>query len=107
MTWDTWNYLKSTGQISGQRDKIKFGEGTPYAGERFTWLEFKVLVEGTKSQIKELCESRKIKAKALRLWCEDQCNKRGAELAIEAEKKAAEEKKAKKKAKGDDEDAED
>lgn len=110
MTWDAWSYLKATGQISGQRDKIKFGEGTPYNGHVFTWLEFKILIEGTKSQIKELCAAKGVKkAVALRLWLEDQCNKRGAELALLAEKKAIEAKKAKKdkKAKSDDDDSED
>ena len=112
MTWDAWNYLKSTGQISGQRDKIKFGEGLPYAGSVFSWLEFKILIEGSKSQIKELCAKKGVKAKALRLWLEDQCNKRGGELALIAEKRAIEEKKAKKLKKAasgddDDDDAED
>lgn len=111
MTWDAWTYLKATGQISGQRDKIKFGEGTPYDGVVFSWLEFKVLIEGTKSQIKELCAAKKVKAKALRLWLEDQCNKRGGELALLAEKRAIEAKKVKKAKKkssdDDDDDAED
>lgn len=110
MTWDAWNYLKATGQITGQRDKIKFGEGTPYAGAEFKWLEFKILIEGTKSQIKDLCEAKKVKAKALRLWLEDQCNKKGGELALIAEKRAIEAKKVKKAKKdksGDDDDAED
>lgn len=106
MTWDTYNYLKATGQISGQRDKIKFGEGTPYAGTKVSWLEFKILVEGAKEQIKELCAALKVKPKALRLWCEDQCNKKGGELAMLAEKRAQEEKKNKKK-KGSDDDGDD
>lgn len=112
MTWDAWNYLKATGQISGQRDKIKFGEGTPYAGTVFSWLEFKILIEGSKSQIKELCAAKGVKPKALRLWLEDQCNKKGAELALIAEKRAIEAKKAKtakkaSKSDDDDDDAED
>lgn len=107
MTWDAWTYLKATGQITGQRDKITFGEGTPYEGKKFSWLEFKVLIEGTKTQIKALCEERKVKPKALRLWLEDQCNKRGGELALIAEKRAIELKKAKKSKKKDDDDVED
>jgi len=110
MTWDAWNYLRATGQISGQRDKILFGEGTPYAGKKFSWLEFKVLIEGTKSQIKDLCADKGVKPKALRLWLEDQCNKKGGELAMLAEKRALEAKKAKAKKKSveaDDDDAED
>lgn len=111
MTWDAWNYLKATGQISGQRDKILFGEGTPYAGTKFSWLEFKVLIEGSKSQIKDLCADKGVKPKALRLWLEDQCNKKGGELAMLAEKRALEAKKAKAKKKSsaddDDDDAED
>jgi RecA/RadA recombinase len=80
-TWDTYQYLKSTGQIGGNRKKIKFLEGmslelidrltgevktehysfdNPFAGISMSWLEFKTLVEGDKDLIKDMCIDYKL-----------------------------------------------
>lgn len=75
-TWDLYNYLKNTGQISGNRNKFRFIDGfdytvtdkntgkrnektakivSPMVGIQVTWLEFKMLVEGHKDDVKSLC----------------------------------------------------
>jgi RecA/RadA recombinase len=72
--WDCWTYLKETGQIGGQRNKIKFGEGTPFEGKVVSWMEFKALIDGDKEQIKKLCAKLAPSKKPLRLyeWCRAQ-----------------------------------
>lgn len=86
-TFDTFTYLKNTGQIKGSRKKFTFVEGytikrlntetgkskeeyvefdKKLAGLTLNWQQLKVLVEGTKQQIKELCESLKLKPFFLR-----------------------------------------
>lgn len=74
--WDCYMYLKQTGQISGQRNKIKFGEGTPFAGNVLSWMELKGLVDGEKSMIEAICKKYKL-PKPIRLyeWCRTQCMK--------------------------------
>lgn len=75
-TWDAYQYLKLTGQVTGTRKKIKFAEGmsvtkrdrstgkektvdvsfkSPLSGKTLDWFQFKVLIEGHRSEIKELC----------------------------------------------------
>lgn len=94
-TWDAYNYLKLTGQISGQRNKMKFEEGftvqrkhpetrkvkdvyvdfkSPLSGKVLTWLEFKMLIEGDKEDIRALCLKLKLKKPVMfRNWLAAQC----------------------------------
>ncbi len=93
-TWDTYQYLKATGQISGTRKKIKFLENitietidrstgeiltevknfdNPFAGITVSWLEFKTLVEGEKELIKDMCFKYGLsKPVLLRTWVKRQ-----------------------------------
>lgn len=74
--FDTYTYLKTLGLVSGPRNKIKFEEPTPFAGAKsVTWDEFRVLVNGDKKQVSEVCS--RIGAKKpgrIRGWCFDLCN---------------------------------
>lgn len=77
-TWDAFQYLKITGQIGGTRKKIKFLSGfdvtkrdresgkektthvdfkSPLAGCTLDWYQFKTLIEGRRSDIRDVCES--------------------------------------------------
>lgn len=91
-TWDTYQYLKLTGQIGGNRKKIKFLESMttietdsrgvekpveikfkhPLVGQTVSWMDFKVLVEGDKSDIKHLCTTLGIKPFLLRKFVQKQ-----------------------------------
>ncbi len=107
--WDCWNYLKETGQISGQRNKIKFGEGTPFAGKTVSWMEFKALIDGDKDLIKKGCDKLIPGKKPLRLyeWCRHQiASGKGYSLYLENIKNKNTAKKAKKAAALDGEDEE-
>lgn len=83
-TWDTYQYLKATGQISGQRNKIRFLEGTPFEDAKFSWLDFKTLVEGNKEDIKDMCEQMGLKKPVLlRSWVRRQmASGTGLKLAV-------------------------
>lgn len=129
-TWDAFKYLQLTGQISGQRNKIKFLEGftvtkkcpksgklktfdidfkSPLAGLTLTWLQFKTLIEGDRDTIKELCRKLKMKKPVLfRNWLEKQmADGIGYDLMKDAKKVKAASKKAKEADEGyDDDDAE-
>ena len=71
---DCWQYLKATGQISGQRNKIKFGEKTPFPGKVVSFMELKALIDGDKELIKKGCAKLAPGKKPLRIyeWCRDQ-----------------------------------
>lgn len=71
--WDCYTYLKETGQVSGQRNKMKMGDTTPFAGKTLSWMEFKALVDGDKELIKKGCAHLKL-AKPVRIyeWCRKQ-----------------------------------
>ena len=116
--WDAYTYLKLTGQIGGQRNKIKFLEGfnvvkkdpktqiskevyvdfkNPFAGTVVNWLDFKTLIEGHKDDIKALCKKLKMsKPVMLRSFLENQCSDglgftymKDAKRAKSAEKRSA------------------
>lgn len=75
-TWDTYQYLLATGQVGGNRAKMKFDADLkmPLAGIKgLTWMEFKMLVEGTNAEIKALCKELGIKPVKIREWCFKQC----------------------------------
>ena len=90
-TWDTFQYLKVTGQIKvGQKRKISFLEGmtlenidrttgevktehfdfkSPFVGITMSWLEFKTMVEGDKDLIRDMCKEWGLKKPVLlRTW---------------------------------------
>lgn len=102
-TWDTYQYLKLTGQISGPRKKLRFLENmtiesfsritgeiieevydfdSPFAGLVMSWQEFKTMVEGDKEQIRYLCKKFKMdKPVLLRTWVRRQmASGKGLEL---------------------------
>lgn len=83
---DCWQYLKATGQISGQRNKIKFGEGTPFAGKVVSFMELKALIDGDKELIKKGCAKLAPGKKPLRIyeWCRNQiASGKGYKLYLE------------------------
>lgn len=83
--WDCYTYLKETGQIGGQRNKIKFEEGTPFAGKTMTWMEFKAMVDGDAELIKKGCKKFGLD-KPLRIyeWCRKQiASGKGYDLYLE------------------------
>lgn len=90
-TWDLWKYLKMTGQVTGPMKKLKFQEGFDYTtrdgeikeikfkhplvGQTLGWLDFKILVEGEKSDIKHVCADLGMKkAILIRDYFEKQCS---------------------------------
>lgn len=128
-TWDSFKYLQMTGQVAGQRNKIKFVSGfdvnrkdlktgktktvhidfkSPLEGCTLTWMEFKTMIEGTKDEIRELCRKLKLKKPVLfRKWLEQQCNSGlGYALAKDFKKASAAAKRAKASAADDGDDAE-
>uniref|UniRef100_A0AB39CE25 DNA recombination protein recA n=1 Tax=Pseudomonas phage HRDY3 TaxID=3236930 RepID=A0AB39CE25_9VIRU len=105
--WDTWMYLKETGQISGQRNKIKFGDGTPFAGHTLSWMDLKKMVDGDKNLIKAGCEKMKIKPIRLYEWCRRQIESgKGYDLYLDQIKNTHTKKAAKAAAAGDGDDEE-
>jgi RecA/RadA recombinase len=105
--WDCYTYLKETGQVSGQRNKIKFGEGTPFAGKVLSWFEFKAMVDGDAELIKKGCQSMKL-PKPVRIyeWCRKQiASGKGYDLYLDEIKNSHTKKAAKAKSKGDDDSA--
>jgi RecA/RadA recombinase len=94
-TWDTYQYLKLTGQVAGNVKKIKFPAGfeimkrdaisgkeklhkiefkSPLVGLTLNWMEFKTLIEGDRPAIKKLCIKLGIKPVLVRTWYEKQCS---------------------------------
>ena len=90
-TWDLWKYLKMTGQVTGPMHKLAFPENFTYmdregevqtitlkhplVGMKLNWMDFKVLVEGDRSDIKELCKAIGLKkAVMIRDFFEKQCS---------------------------------
>lgn len=69
--WDAYNYLKFTGQVGGNRRKIKFLAG-PFEGCSVSWIEFKALIDGDASMIRKGCEKLGVKPARLYEWCRKQ-----------------------------------
>lgn len=67
--WDTWVYLKETGQLTGKPTKctVKF-EGRD-ATKSMDWLTFKLWILGNNAQKREVCEKIGIKAFDVRKAC--------------------------------------
>lgn len=69
--WDCYQYLKMTGQLGGNRKKLKFLTG-PLEGLTVTWLNFKALVDGDAAMIKKGCTIMKVKPFRIYEWCRKQ-----------------------------------
>ncbi len=75
--FDTYAYLKDTGQLKGKRSSMKLGlrvnDKTRMVSKPVDWTTFKRLILGDKSEIKELCEKIKFdKPVRLRDFCKKQ-----------------------------------
>ncbi len=83
--WDTFMYLDNTGQISHKGRKKMTLKIKKHTNEKpMEWLDFKMLILGTKKQQKEVCEKYGLKWFDLREFCIDQIqNKDGMALFIE------------------------
>jgi hypothetical protein len=102
--WDCYTYLKETGQIGGNRTKLKFLDGTPFAGKTLTYFEFKAMVDGDAELIKKGCKSLGL-AKPVRIyeWCRKQiASGKGYDLYLNEIKNSHTKKAAKAKASGGD-----
>lgn len=116
-TWDAYQYLKMTGQVAGTRKKIKFLEGmnvktrdangkekvvwvdfkSPLAGCSLSWIDFKTLIEGYKSDIRELCVDRLGMKRPMmfRSFLEKQVqNGKGYQYTLDLKRKVSETKKS-------------
>ena len=71
--YDVYFFLKTIGLITGQLNKIKFGDPCPLSKARraISWQELRILILGNKAQIKEMCDKLEVKGFALRKWCFD------------------------------------
>lgn len=69
--WDAFKYLQMTGQIGGNRKKIRFLTG-PLEGKAVSWLEFKALIDGPTDLIKKGCNKLGVKPFRLYEWCRKQ-----------------------------------
>lgn len=69
--YDVWWGLKQIGVITGQRNKMRFGEPCPLADAKraVSWQELKTLVVGRREDVVSLCESLGVKPMSLRNWC--------------------------------------
>ena len=71
--YDTFAYLKLTGQVDGKRDKmrikLKSGKNLIEAKKHIDWYEFKQLILGDKRTIKEVCEEMGMKPTMIRDFC--------------------------------------
>lgn len=105
--WDCYTYLKETGQVGGNRSKIKFLEGTPFAGHTLTWMDFKKMIDGDKELIKAGCEKMGIKPVRIYEWCRKQIQSGdGYDLYLDQIKNTHTKKAAKAAEKGDGDDEE-
>ncbi len=94
---DTYRYLVSTGQIiaseqptATQRNKIVF-EGDLNGGKKskaISWLEFKILILGTKKQQANVYEKMAVKPRNIRKWCFKQISEKDGLEKYFAHKKA-------------------
>ena len=93
--WDTYQYLASTGQVSGKRSALKLNlNGKESPKKALSWLEFKALIIGTRSQKLEVFKKAwpGVKPFDLRAHCKRQLHeKNGLELYFNHSKVDAEE----------------
>ena len=68
--FDTWHYLKVLGLINGTRKSFKIKAPCPLASEvKMDWDDFRTLINGSKTQVVDVCKKLKVKPAGLRLWC--------------------------------------
>lgn len=70
--FDTYMYLKMTGQLSGKRAKMTLKLKGNEAKKSIGWLDFKRLVLGDKATIRDICEMIGMKPCKIRDKCFDQ-----------------------------------
>lgn len=85
--WDTWRYLVDSGQCTGKRNGIKITIKGKETKKAMTWLEFKMLILGTKDQKKKVFETIGLKPFDIRQWCMDDLhNGKGFEKVLEVKR---------------------
>lgn len=68
--WDTWRYLVNSGQCRGSRNSIKLAiEGKAETKVALKWMEFKVLILGSKEQKAKIFDTIGVKPFDIREWC--------------------------------------
>lgn len=103
--WDTWRYLVDTGQATGKRNAIRLEIKNREASKVLTWMEFKKLVLGTRSDMKEIYKRIGVKPFDIRAWCKAQlADGNGLEKIFEVKRKGIKEEKEEKVAISDDAD---
>lgn len=82
--FDVYQYLKFTGQVSGNRKKMMLKFAGNEAGKSIGWADFKTLILGKSADIKEVCESAGMKPMRLRDKCFAQLQSgKGVDLYVE------------------------
>lgn len=105
--WDTYQYLKETGQLVGKRTSMTLKLVSNPAEKAITWSQFKQLVLGDKATIRDICEKMKCKPMMIRTQCFKQmASGRGLDLFFEQQRKSAVGAKEKAEASSDDDDDE-
>jgi RecA/RadA recombinase len=93
IVWDTFYYLKQTGQLKGDGKKmtIELVKG-PVIDRPLTWKGFKILIVGSKASQKEAFAKIGIKPFSLRDFCKKQLSSgKGMDLYMEHKHKASKE----------------
>ncbi len=85
--WDCYQFLKMTGQIGGNRKKLKFLTG-PLEGKTVSWIQFKALVDGDAAMIKKGCTPLKVKPFRIYEACRKQVTSGDAYKMLKATIKA-------------------
>lgn len=67
--FDTYTYLKATGQVAGKRGKMLLQFSGNEASKYIGWLDFKRLILGDKVTIKSVCDTAGMKPVKLRDKC--------------------------------------
>lgn len=90
--WDTFMYLDETGQVQHKsRSKIMLKIKKHENAKPMDWMDFKMLILGTKKQQKEICEKYGLKWFDLRAFCVNQMQSgEGMALYIDTKKSAGE-----------------
>ena len=82
--WDTWMYLTKTSQCTGKMNAFKITIKGKESKKTLTWLDFKLMVLGTRKDMRGVCEKAGIKAFDIREFCTKQLHERnGLELYFE------------------------
>lgn len=85
--YDTYEYLKITGQVEGRRKKMKLKLKGNEANRPIGWLTFKSLILGRKKRIKKICKKIGMKPVMIRTVCFKQIRLgKGAEMLYEQKK---------------------